>query len=266
MIDTSFVFTGSAILKYNFSENATVYAGVSKGRRPPVLHFNLSGEEEVIPPEKIMSYEAGFKTIIRRRLWFDAAGFYQNFNGFRATAWVPDLSTGQANQLIADNNKSTSYGVESSLKAALLKGVELFGNFAWIHARFDKADSADVRSSFSGNTFRLTPEYSFTAGMNLKLKITKQVELFAIPAYSWKSHFWFNDLNSSGIDQDAYGILNATAGIDLTQAGVSLSASATNILDDRFLISGGHAGSRFGIPTFVPGAPRMVGMKLTWRF
>ncbi|MBT6004277.1 MAG: TonB-dependent receptor, partial [Prolixibacteraceae bacterium] len=66
--------------------------------------------------------------------------------------------------------------------------------------------------------------------------------------------------------QDAYGLLNINGGLELAEPNVILSVYGTNLLDEQYLTSGGNTGSLFGIPTFVPGAPRMFGAKLTWKF
>jgi outer membrane receptor protein involved in Fe transport len=243
-----------------------MYFGASQGRIPPVLKFSSTGEKQIIDPEKVMCLDLGFKTAILRRIWFDAAGFYQIYSNFQASEWISSPITGRFSQLVIDNNKAVSFGAESNLKAALLKGVDLFGNFAYIHARFNKVDSSDTRFQFSGNFLRLAPEFSFSAGLSLKIRLKKVLDLFVIPAYSWKSHFWSDNANTRGIDQEAYGILNGAAGFELKSLGLSLSAFAQNILDKRYIISGGNTGSMFGIPTFVPGSPRMIGTKLTWKW
>ena len=37
-------------------------------------------------------------------------------------------------------------------------------------------------------------------------------------------------------------------------------------MDEQYITSAGNTGSLFGIPTFVPGAPRMFGAKVRWTF
>ena len=56
------------------------------------------------------------------------------------------------------------------------------------------------------------------------------------------------------------------AGISFAEPAISLSFYARNILEEKFLVSAGNTGSLFGVPTFVPGIPRMFGTKLTWNF
>ncbi|MCF6357590.1 MAG: Flp pilus assembly complex ATPase component TadA, partial [Draconibacterium sp.] len=55
-------------------------------------------------------------------------------------------------------------------------------------------------------------------------------------------------------------------GLELAEPNMILSVYATNLLDEQYVTSGGNTGVMFGIPTFVPGAPRMFGAKLSWKF
>lgn len=77
---------------------------------------------------------------------------------------------------------------------------------------------------------------------------------------------YFEDGNTPGLDQDSYGLLNINGGMELTEPNIILSVYGTNILDQNYLTSAGNTGSLFGVPTFVPGQPRMYGAKLTWKF
>jgi outer membrane receptor protein involved in Fe transport len=86
------------------------------------------------------------------------------------------------------------------------------------------------------------------------------------PTYSWKSHIWFEDANDDGIEQDAYGLLNANLSLRFKQQRLTVSLFGSNLAGEKYLIGAGNMGAMFGIPTFVAGAPRMMGGKVTWKF
>ncbi|NLX29438.1 MAG: TonB-dependent receptor [Bacteroidales bacterium] len=252
--------TYRAKLKYDLGPNSNLFAGYTKGRRPPVIQFNSSGTSEIMREETLHSFDAGLKSALGSRFWFDATAFYQLFNNFQTNAWVEN------NYLVRDAGKATSYGVETSAKLALLRNLTLFGNYGYIHARFDSLDSQGNAQEYAGNQFRLTPEHSFTAGVDARFPLLRGIWLFAVPSWSWQSHVWFEDANTPQLDQSAYGTLNANAGIILTQPGVTLSVSGTNLLEEKYVISAGNTGTLFGVPTYIPGPPRMISGKITWRF
>ena len=136
---------------------------------------------------------------------------------------------------VKDGGKATSYGAEASVKAAVIKGLDIFGNYAYLHARFDSTDTDGFMQEYEGNTFRLSPEHSFTAGFNASVNITPTILFFFTPSYSYKTHFYFEDANTPGLEQPAYGILNATAGLELADPNIRLSVYGTNLLEEEFI-------------------------------
>ncbi len=263
---TSLAFTYRAGLKYAFNENTNVFISYSKGRRPKVLQFTSTGEAQKLEAEKVNSYELGFKTTVKQRLWIDAGIYYQQYENFQTSAWVAAADSGEFNYIVKDAGKATAYGAESSLKVAILKGLDIFGNYAYIHSRFDSLNANGETQVYANNTFKLTPEHSFAAGINARVRITDGAFLFATPSYAWKSKIYFEDANTPGLEQAAYGVLNFRGGIELPDQGITIAVYGSNLLEEEYIVSAGNTGSLFGAPTQIPGPPRMIGTKLTWNF
>ena len=170
------------------------------------------------------------------------------------------------NYLVVDVERATSYGVELSAKSVINSHLNIFGNYAYTHATFDEKDSNGNLQGNGGNAFRLTPRNSFLIGFNASTDISKNMRLTFTPTYSWKSHIWFEDANDKGIEQDAYGLVNADISLRFKQQRLTISLFGSNLTNEKYLIGAGNMGAMFGIPTFVPGAPRMIGGKSTWKF
>ncbi len=252
--------TGKAGLQYKINEYGNVYANYSRGRRPNVLQFTSIGEKQILDAEILNNFDAGFKASFFERVFVDVVGFYQKYKNFQSNAWKDN------NYIVIDGGKATTYGAEASVNVAVVKHLELFGNYAWLHSAFDSTNTDGLAQEYSGNQFSLAPEHSFTAGFNAQFNITKTIQFYVSPSYSFKTHIWFTDANTEGLDQDAYGLLNINGGLKLADPKLVLSVFATNILGEKYVTSGGNAGSLFGVPTFVPGVPRMFGAKISWMF
>jgi len=112
--------TYRASLIYELHPDATLFLGYSKGRRPHVIQFDSQGTPEIMNQEILHSYDAGFKTAVSRRIWVDVTFFHQLFRDFQTSAWVNN------NYLVQDAGKAKSNGIETSLKIALLKNLDLF--------------------------------------------------------------------------------------------------------------------------------------------
>jgi len=252
-------FTWRANLKYDIDNNSNVYTGYSRGRRPNVLQYNSAGELSVIDAETLHSFDAGYR-IVSNRYMLDASLFYQLYRNFQSSKWEG------MNYLIIDVDKATAYGAELSCKVIVNKYLDVFGNYAYICATFDDKDRVGNPQGNAGNTFRLTPRNSLLIGLNAGLDVSRNKRITLTPTYSWKSHFWFEDANDAGIDQDAYGLLNVNLALHFMKLQLSASVFGTNLTGVRYLVGAGNMGAMFGIPTFVPGEPRMMGGRLTWKF
>ncbi|HKJ80235.1 MAG TPA: TonB-dependent receptor [Prolixibacteraceae bacterium] len=263
---TALSFTWRAGLKYRINDKANIFANYSRGRRPNVLQFTSIGEEEILDAEKLTNYDLGFKASVVNRVFIDAVGFYQKYTDFQTRAWVADTETGEFNYKVKDGGQATSYGAEASLRVAVLDGLDVFGNYAWLHSRFDSIDVDNLEQEYAGNSFRLSPEHSFALGFNAKVNVTPNILFFITPSYAYKTHIYFEDANTEGLEQPGYGLLNVNTGLELADPNIILSVYGTNLLNEEFITSAGNTGSLFGVPTFVPGPPRMLGAKLTWKF
>ena len=200
------------------------------------------------------------------RAFIDLVAFYQKYKDFQTRAWIADPETGEFNYKSIDGGMATSYGLETSVKVSLVKGLEVFGNYAFLHATFDDTDRDGSEQEYSGNTFRLSPKHTFTLGLYGVVNISSKFNVFITPSYAYRSHFYFEDANTEGLDQPAFGLLNVNLGVELTAPNIILSFFSTNILNEEYLISAGNTGSLFGVPTYNPGPPSMFGSRLTWKF
>jgi outer membrane receptor protein involved in Fe transport len=255
-----------ANLSYEISPDATVFAGYSRGRRPNVVQFKAARptDPEVLNAEIMHSFEAGAKWNLHQRLWLDASAFYQRYSDFQVAEWIP------GGRRIYDAGQATAYGFEATVKAALLQQLDMFGSYAYYHARFADKYTNDSTQLYAGNTFRLTPENSFTLGFNAKFSISRQLQIIFTPTYSWRSHIWFEDSNEqqpsdptlARLEQPAYGLLNANLAFRWLKPALTLSLWCSNLTDEHYLIGAGNTGMMFNVPTYVPAPPRMAGINL----
>ncbi|SHE83030.1 Outer membrane receptor proteins, mostly Fe transport [Mariniphaga anaerophila] len=263
--ESATAFTWRAGFKYAFNENNNLFAGFSKGHRPKVLQFTSAGEEQVLSEEKVYSFDLGFKTA-GKRLWFDIGTFSHRYLNFQTSAWVADANTGEFNYIVKDGGKASAFGVETNLRYAIFNALHIFGNYAYINAVFADKDTDGAEQAYAGNKFRLTPDHSFSVGLNGRIGITKNLNLFAVPSWSYKTKIFFEDANTPGLEQDGYGLLTFRGGIECPAQKITLAFWASNLLNEEYIVSAGNTGSLFGNPTCIPGAPRMLGTRISWKF
>ncbi len=259
-------FTGRLVASYKLNEHSNLFASYAKGRRPNVIQYQADGSSEVMDAEIVNSYDLGFKTMINNQFLMDVTAFYYNYNHFQTNAWIADPTTGDFAYLIKDAGKATSFGIETSFQYSINENFKLFGNYAYISAKYDKEDEDGNAQEYADNSFRLTPDHSFNLSAKYQTALTSNIQLFVSPSISYKSHYYFEDANTEGIEQDAYALVNLSAGIHLADPSLTFTAFSNNLLDKEYLLGAGNTGSLFGIPTFIPAIPRTFGLKVQWNF
>jgi outer membrane receptor protein involved in Fe transport len=231
-----------------------------------VIQLRADAQPEILDDENVNSYEVGVKgTFADRTLW-DAAAFYYDYSDFQTRSFVADQETGEFQLIVKDGGKAHAYGFETGLRHTLSEHIQVNASYAYIHARFDQKDSNGNDQEYGGNTFRLTPEHTWSLTARFTRDLGNKTRLFIAPFYSYKSHHYFEDDNSEGLEQNGYGLFHVQGGMYYKPWQLELRLFAYNLLDKDYLVSAGNTGNLFGIPTFVPGRPQTFGARLSWGF
>ena len=258
--------------RYEASDNLSLYASYARGRRPDVISTsgaatpNGPARFSVVDAEEVNSYEAGVKgRLMDGRLFLAGSVFrydYENFaTSFRQGAQVVTLNAGEAK----------AYGFEGEARVQAGDFWTLFGTYGYNHARLESG----LRE---GNSFRLSPDHTFSVGA-LFSREALGGKLTFTPTWTWRSKMFFDDnndradLQSSGLFpdtkvdeyQDAYGLLNLRLGFGAVDDRWKIEAFVENAGDEHYLKDAGNTGDSFGIPTFIAGKPRMMGIGFTVR-
>ncbi len=252
---------GRMAAHFQLNTSVDFFGTVARGRRPHVVLVNAT-ETEIINDEIVWSYELGMKSLWKnKRVQFDLNGYYYDYTDFQTTYF--DLTDQGLRLITEDAGSATAYGFESSLRFLVSKTFSLFANYGFIDATIDATDTEGNPQALAGNTFRLTPKHSGAAGLDWVIPVHTNFQWFFRPTYSYKSHVFFEEQNQPGIEQDGYGLLNFRMGVNAFQEKLQLMFYLNNALDAQYVIDAGNAGGSFGIPTFIPGPPRLWGIQLT---
>jgi len=249
---------------YKFNPNHQVYTSLARGRRPNVLIADETGTSE-LSQELVHNFEWGIKGLLNHQtISYDASFFYYTYSHFQTTV-ANDAPPPLFLQVDAGN--ATGFGFELTVSANISKNLNLFGNYAYIDATFDDKDDDGNPQEYAGNRFRLTPENAFAVGLDYSFAINDNTTFFFIPTYNWKSQIYFEDDNDPILSQDAYGLLNLRTGVKFGEnSSWEVSVYINNALDEEYIIDAGNTGNTFGIPTFIAGAPRFYGFRISRLF
>ena len=254
---------GRVAARYAFSPTLSAFATISRGRRPNVIDINPQGSQ-VLPAEIVNSYEIGLNGgTSGGRLAYDVSAYWYDYSDFQTQ--IPNPSGGTPFLIPTNGGNATAKGVEASITGELATGLVLFANYAWTHARFDDRDDDGNAQLYASHRFRLTPDHAAAIGLDWRVPMGS-ASFYLRPSYSWKSKVYFEDENTPGLEQDAYGLFNLRMGVTLADGRWDLGVWGSNLTDEEYLIDAGNTGRQFGTPTFVAGQPRAYGITAKVRF
>jgi len=168
-----------------------------------------------------------------------------------------------------DAGNATGRGLEAGVQGRVLDHLSLFANAAFTDATFDDAGDNGARQQYAGFSFRLTPRRTVSFGGTYTLPVEGAGQFFVTPIWSYKSQHYFEDNNASfayGLKQAGYGVANLRVGWRSPKGKWEVTARAENLFDKQYLIDAGNTGGSFGIPTFVAGDSRRVGVGASMRW
>jgi iron complex outermembrane recepter protein len=256
-------WVGRTILQYELSEQVSTYASWSKGRRPNVIQV-MADTAEVLKAERVHNYELGVKTLfLNKRIQLNMSGFLYNYSHFQTRTL--DLEGGSLIH-ITDSGMARGMGVETDTRIAVTRNLRVFASHAWLHARFNDKDALGNPQELAGNTFRLSPKHSGAAGLSCQFELGGAGYIDADMSVTFKSGHYFEDDNDPDLYQSGFALVNAALQYTTANKKHGGRLNVSNIFNNRYLIDAGNAGLLFGIPTFVPGPPRFIGMQLFSRF
>ncbi len=251
---------GRVVANYRLGDDARLYASVARGRKPNVINVDAAGSR-TLPAEILLSTEAGLKgEADGGRFTYDLAAYYYDYSNFQANVYQ------DARYITRNAGRAHAAGLELSLQRAFTEHFSLLFNYNYIKARFNAVDDQGDPQEWAGNRLRMTPDHAGSLALLWNLPLRDGRSFYFRPSYQWRSKMYFEDDNSDGLSQDAYGLLDLRAGVRFGDGRWDLGLWGSNLTGERYLIDAGNSGASFGLPTYIPGPARSFGIGFSARF
>ena len=262
---TSTLFAGKVQLEYRPNDDLLVYVGVNRGVKGGSYNALLpDGSPPLAPgdipykPEKLMSYEGGFKATIASNVLFNAAAYYYDYKDYQAFTFS-NVSG------FVQNRDARTYGFEADLSAELFEGFQAAIGVSAFDAKIKNLQIApgvfrDVKPTFAPETQlsgRLTYRIpTAIAGGHLRLAADG----------SYQSSIFHNVRNFQADKLPGYWVFNGNVSWQQEDGGLSLAAGVQNIFDKRYANIGFNLATLCGCNEESYGRPRWWSVTAGYKF
>ncbi|WP_300973216.1 TonB-dependent receptor [Sphingomonas sp. LHG3406-1] len=272
-----------ASIDWQVTPDALVYARVAKGFKSGGFNgrANSAAESTAYDPEKALSYEAGVKASIARRLRVSGAVFTGNYKDFQAR--VSGLDTDPVTNLpiavlsVINAGKLRISGAELEAAWTPAQNLLLDTQIGYLDAEYK--EFRDTRfTAFGGSrafqtpafspkwTMRFGAQYGFNLGNAGSLTIGGQSRYRSRTALAIDNTLTNSRTEIAGLFQDSYWLTDARIVWEDASKRFSVGVYGNNLTDRAYKTDGQEFSSVGNIRTVYYGAPRTWQLKLTARY
>ena len=254
-------FTPQASLRYDLTGSSSVYLAYSEGFKSglfdggnlgdcPVFGPTCPFEGTPVEPEKVKSYEAGYKYNVGRTV-ISLAGYYTDYSNIQVNALGTNALGVPNQQILYNAAKAEIYGLEAQLSMALNDQFRFSSGASWTHSEYTDFPQAtkwtpildgagnpvggntlDPDPSATGNELIRTPEFTaFVSGTFSHELPTGSLEANVTASYS-DSFFWHVN---NRLKQPSFVVVNASLTWFLNDS-FKFTVWGENLTDERRLV------------------------------
>ncbi len=272
-------FTPRASVSFQPNDNNTLYLSYSKGFKgggfdprglstaAPDLDGNGTRSADEIfdyflfEPEKVTSYEAGYKaSMFDRRLRFALAGFLASYRDVQVPGSVGAVINGIPTFVGVTTNagKASFKGIEAELSSTLYRSADnasrlnLSGTLGYLDAKYDEFITNVAGFDANGNAtpgsraqpidvaeyrkIQNTPKWTTSATLDYSTPLGSG-ELLATTTVSYRTKTYQFETPSPFLDQKAYALFDASL-VWKSDGGVTIGLHGKNLGDKEYKTSG----------------------------
>jgi iron complex outermembrane receptor protein len=262
-------WTPRASLLYKLTSATNAYFTFSQGFKSGLFN-TVSDQTTPVNPEKVNSYEVGFKSGEIRALSLNLAAFYYDYKDLQQLASTFNGAATELEVLNAANSKI--YGAELSGTWHANKSFDVVAGLSYLHARYTSfpnaityvpmpvGGNATVVQNLAGYTLIRSP--TFTGNLTAHYVLPTSVGRFDAAAnvyYSTK--VYYDSLNY--VTQPGYARLNAHVGWQIPNSGFEIRGWGNN-LTNKAVLEGATTSSLADSVQYE--LPRTYGVDAIYRF
>jgi iron complex outermembrane receptor protein len=270
-------------LDWQATPTTMLYARVAKGFQSGGFNgrANDKASASAYDPEKVWSYEGGFKTTLANQLRLNGAVFYNDYRDFQARVAGTDTDpiTGLPAPFLSVLNagKMSIKGAELEANWTPLDGLLLDTQIGYLDAEYKEFDDAQF-THFGGSrafqtpafsakwTLRMGAQYSFGLGSMGGITIGGQTRYRSRQALAVDNTFVNTNTEIEGLFQNGYWIEDARIVWEDPSKKFAVGLYGYNLTNKAYKTDAQEFSSIGSIRTVYYGAPRTFTLRATVRY
>ncbi len=270
--------TGDITQQYRFNQDILGYAKVATGFRSGGFNQSITNAQtpnafiNVLEPETIVDYEAGFKTSwLGGRLNFNTAVFYYDIKNIQLNIQqaVFNPVTNTVTTSAAGSSDGNVKGIEFELDSLVTNNWHLGANLGLVRTEYTdfSYDVGGVKKDASGNEFYRTPRTSFRLDTDYTIRLDKGKILLGTD-WSYRSHIYHNATVQNDPTQETPGYWLGNARISYSPNNLKwqLTGYVNNLTDKQVVYLNQIVNAQSGSYPSAVGSPRIWGVSGTVNF
>lgn len=255
-------------VNYRWSDALMTYAQVSTGYKGGGINPRPSAPDQVVTfgPEKLTTYEAGFKSdLFDRRLRLNGAVFLNDYTDIQLVRYQCPESVVLSCSVPSNAGNAEVFGFELEAFAEPMDGLRIDGSVGYLD--FDYTEITNPATLVTADMIApFISKWQTSAGIQYTTEFSGGATLTPRVDWSYRSSFYYNSINNPFNLIDGYSLFNARLTYETAGRDWAISAAVTN-LGDKFYYAGKseNIGS-FGVVTGVVGRPLEWSLSVKRRF
>jgi iron complex outermembrane recepter protein len=264
-----------ANLQYQWTDAVMTYVQFATGFKGGGVSPRPFIAAQAVPfnPEKLKSYEAGFKSdLFDRTLRVNGSVFFSKYTDLHLTlASCPQFGAAPACAVVANAGNAEMRGVELEGTLRPTRAWSMDASASYLKFKYTFINpAAGGPTRLTGPQFGMYPAYvpklKFSLGTQYEFSLAGGSSLTARADLSWQGELWANGTNAATNRIAPYGVGNARLIWRNGEGDWETSLEATNITDKYYFLTRFDQFTGAGATDGQPGRPREFALTVKKRF
>ena len=235
---SSHAWLPSITLAYRPNDEVNIFGRIERGYKAGGYTGEGAGNplDAIVSfdPEFALTYELGGKfQFADRKVRLNVTGFVTKYDDLQTQQFLQLDPTRPPDNFVTNAvNGAKAWGAEVDILARPVKGVSLFGNYAYTRCEFTGTLFISEGVDIDGNTCRRTPKNSFAIGADLNQSVAQGITASLGGDLQYSSKYFFENTNSLLTANPSETTVNGYVGIE-TDGGITVRAWVKNLTDKR---------------------------------